>query len=139
GWDAVAGERVEVAVDGESAWLLGDRPVDVDESSPSDPVVRLLPAYDTYLLGYVPENRPIPAAFRNRVWPGGGVIRPTVVVDGRVVGTWSLDRSRTTAVVSVDRFDPGASSAAVDRDLEAEVDDVGRFLDCDVEYRHVGD
>lgn len=85
--------------------------------------LRLLPAYDTYLLGYATTNRPIPESHRTDVWPGGGIIRPTVVRDGAVVGTWRLDRSRTTPAAEVTPFDELNTDA-----LDAEVVEVGRFL-----------
>ncbi|WP_051760419.1 winged helix DNA-binding domain-containing protein [Herbidospora cretacea] len=51
--------------------------------------VRLLPAFDEFLLGWK-ERAPmtVPTA---TIVPGGGMIRPTVVKDGVIVGTWSLD------------------------------------------------
>jgi hypothetical protein len=55
--------------------------------------VRLLPAFDEWLLGWAdrdlvldPERRPAVLV--------GGIIRPVVIVDGRVAGTWRLDRPR---------------------------------------------
>ncbi|MDS0294016.1 winged helix DNA-binding domain-containing protein [Halogeometricum luteum] len=86
--------------------------------------LRLLPAYDTYLLGYAAANRPVPEAHRTDVWPGAGIIRPTIVRDGVVVGTWRLDRSRATSAVEVTSFDELDTDA-----LDEEVADVGRFLD----------
>lgn len=51
--------------------------------------VRLLPAFDEFLLGWK-ERAPmtVPPA---TIAPGGGIIRPAVVKDGKIVGTWSLD------------------------------------------------
>lgn len=127
-WDAlaVADDVVELAVDGTT--MLGfEAARDAVAEAGDEPVgVTLLPAYDHYLLGYTPENRPIPEPHRAQVWPGGGVIRPTVVVDGTVVGTWRLDRTRATPVVAVTPFE------SLDEDtragVEAEAADVGRFL-----------
>lgn len=99
--------------------------------SPAPP--RLLPAYDAYLLGYESRDHAVPPEHSRRVHPGGGVIHPTVVDDGRAVATWSLDRSRTTAVLTVNPFD--TRSEGVREELEAEADDVGRFLGAEVELR----
>lgn len=118
------------AADGTVELTLGGTPMlaiegETEGSAGSEPNVRLLPAYDSYLLGYAPENRPIDDAYRSRVWPGGGVIRPTVVVDGIVRGTWRLERSRTVPVVEVSLFEPLDGGLG---GLEAEAADVGRFL-----------
>lgn len=47
----------------------------------------LLPYEDMYLKGYKLRARLIAPEFEKRVYPGGSA-RPTVMVDGRVVGVW---------------------------------------------------
>jgi len=93
------------------------------ESPDATGALRLHAAYDTYLLGYATANRPVPDAHRTDVWPGAGIIRPTIVRDGVVVGTWRLDRSRATPVVEVTPFDDREADA-----LDEEITDVGRFF-----------
>jgi hypothetical protein len=56
------------------------------------PLVRLLGAYDGYLLGYRSRALMLDEAFARRINAGGGVIRPAVVADGRVLGTWRRER-----------------------------------------------
>ena len=102
---------------------------DLDSRDP----LRLLPAYDVYLLGYESRDHAVPEEHARQVHPGGGLIRPTVVDDGRAVATWSLDRSRSTPVLTVDPFD--ALSERAWKELEREADDVGRFLDIEAELR----
>ena len=79
--------------------------------------MRLLPAFDTYLLGY--RSRPVAPEYESRVWPGGGWIHPVVLVDGIAAGTWRLDGGE----VVVDAWDEVPAAA-----LAAEADDVRRFL-----------
>lgn len=51
--------------------------------------VFLLPGFDELVLGYADRSATLPAEHASRIVPGGnGVFRPTVVDDGRVVGTW---------------------------------------------------
>lgn len=83
---------------------------------PAGPDVRLLPAYDGYLLGYRDRARSVPAPYERRVWPGGGVLRPTVLVDGLAVGTWTRDG----AVPAVTPFRPLAADVAAALDTERE-------------------
>ncbi|MCT7356106.1 winged helix DNA-binding domain-containing protein [Streptomyces sp. 15-116A] len=81
------------------AWAdAGETPAQDAEGLARDDV-RLLPAYDNYLLGYRRRELSVPAEHERRVWPGGGVIRPTVVVDGWAVGTWSGGRRGGPPVV----------------------------------------
>lgn len=133
-WEVITAERIEIEVDGRPASMLSDDVPERDRSS-GDPVVRLLPGYDTYLLGYAPESRPVPEAYRSQVWPGAGIIRPTVVLDGAVVGTWKLDRSSDPPVVLVDAFDPPGGELV--SGLETEASDVGRFLGIEPELEFV--
>ncbi|SFL12461.1 Winged helix DNA-binding domain-containing protein [Halogranum rubrum] len=129
GWESIADERSDVTF-GERT--LSMRTADVPDTDPtqSKTTVRFLPGYDTYLLGYRPENRPVPTAFHTQVWPGAGIIRPTVVVDGAVVATWTLDKS-ASPVVGVRPFEPLDDAIVVG--LETEAADLGRFLGLDVE------
>jgi hypothetical protein len=56
--------------------------------------VRLLPAFDGFLLAHRDRSLTVRPEHARAVLPGGGVLRPTLVVDGVVEGTWRLDRGR---------------------------------------------
>ncbi|AZK97013.1 MULTISPECIES: winged helix DNA-binding domain-containing protein [Streptomyces] len=72
---------------------------------PSDPPdVRMLPAYDNYLIGYRTRELSVPALHQARVRPGGGLIRPTVIVDGLAIATWT--RGPGSRSLQVDAFEP---------------------------------
>ncbi|MGN6605435.1 MAG: winged helix DNA-binding domain-containing protein [Jatrophihabitans sp.] len=86
--------------------------------------VRLLAGFDNYLIGY--QHRPFVADDRRAEVYVGGIIRPVVLHQGRVIGRWQLQRRRTDAVVLAQPFEPWARRV---RDaVEAEVADIGRFL-----------
>ena len=120
-WRLLGAELVAVSVDGARAWALS-RDGHAGAIRRRRPGVRLLPAFDTYLLGYRSRALAVDGRDSRRVWPGGGWIHPTVVVDGRVVATWRL----SPPPVVVEPFD--ALPPAVVRSLEREAADVGRFL-----------
>jgi hypothetical protein len=78
------------------------------------PRVLLLPGFDEYLIGYGDRSAVLAPEHADRVVPGGnGLFRPTIVVDGEVVGTWSrLVRAGEISVVP-QLFDrPGAGLLA---------------------------
>jgi hypothetical protein len=51
--------------------------------------VHLLPGFDEYVLGYRDRSAVLAPEHSTAVIPGGnGVFKPTIVVDGEVVGTW---------------------------------------------------
>jgi len=122
GWFAdLAAELVTVDVAGRQAFA---RAVDVDEIASTRPtdVVRLLPAFDQYVLSPgTGDPAIIPAARRAQVSKAAGWISPVVVAGGRVAGTWELDDS----TVQVKLF--GAGEVA-DDPLTAEVDRIGGIL-----------
>lgn len=119
GYAGVADEFEPVQVDGEPALTVrGERPA-------GEPVVRLVPNFDSYLLGYHSRDLALPPAFAKRIHPGGGWLHPAVVVDGQVRGTWRLRQRALT----VELFEPLDRAAGVG--IDAEVADIGRFLGID--------
>jgi winged helix DNA-binding protein len=130
GFQLVAGELAEVEVEGRRMWLPAGAATSPPRAS-RRPVVRLLPRFDDYLLGWRGRDPILEARFARRIQAGGGWIHAAVVVDGRVVGTWRArrppggrgpDRLAVT-VQPFGRLDPEALPG-----LEAEAADVGRFL-----------
>jgi hypothetical protein len=82
-------------------------------------VVRLLGAFDPYLLGYAGRGHVVAPEHARKVWPGGGWLHPVVLVDAMAAGTWRLDGG----ALRVEPF-----GAVPEEGLAAEAADVGRFL-----------
>ncbi|MGH3327651.1 MAG: winged helix DNA-binding domain-containing protein, partial [Streptomycetales bacterium] len=122
GWRAIRGGLTEMSHRGRALWQAGD----AVRGDPPEGVVRLIPAFDEYLLGWRSRESSLPEQYRTRVHPGGGVLRPTLVDGGPIVATWSMRRTRHRLDISVVPFEPlraGAGAA-----LRAEASDIGRFL-----------
>jgi hypothetical protein len=51
---------------------------------------RLLPAFDSYLLGWKDRSFAVPAELKRRAFPGGGMLRAVTLDDGLVTGTWTM-------------------------------------------------
>ncbi|WP_164903810.1 winged helix DNA-binding domain-containing protein [Nonomuraea polychroma] len=98
------------------AWgLSGDEP----PPARVGPVLRLLPAFDEYVMGWRSRDLILAAEHAKQVFPGGGVLRPVVLVDGAIRGVWG----RKVAQVSVRPFEKLPEDL-----LDDEIADVGRFL-----------
>jgi hypothetical protein len=108
-------ELSPVEMDGRPGFRLGE--VEPERG------VRLLSAFDNYLIGYKDRAAILEPDLHELVYQGG-MIRPTVLVDGRVVGTWSLDRPRGR--VDLAPFEP--LSAAVRSGVDAELADLSRYF-----------
>lgn len=105
--------------DGRVLYDLPDAPrADGDEPVP----VRFLPGFDNLLVGYADRTRIVSDADRPRVITGG-LVRPTLLVDGFVRGVWSVARDGT---VSVEPFRP--LSAEEEVAVEAELSDLRAFV-----------
>ena len=76
----------------------------------------LLPGFDEFVLGYGDRSAVLDPAFATRIVPGGnGMFLSTVVVDGRVVGTWRYEGrgARRVAVGTAFRPEDDGLVAAV--------------------------
>lgn len=125
-WEQLGGQISPVEIPGGTGWLLESQLSWLDDTLDEAPVVRLLPRYDTYLLGYAGRDLSVPELYARRVHPGGGIIHPVLLVDGLAQAAWRAKRRKGTLEVIVEPFDSLASDLLPL--LEAEVHDVGRFL-----------
>jgi hypothetical protein len=113
-WIAAFGDRLApVDVDGETAYILGE---DLDEltATPPTSAVRLLPAYDQWVLGPgTADAHVVPPARRALVSRGASL----VVAGGVVSGTWSVsdDRAAVTWFADAGRPPRKALAAEVER------------------------
>lgn len=97
-----------VDVDGVAHWMAPD----VAVPRPRADAVDLLAGFDELVLGYKQRAAFLDPAHADAIVPGGnGVFRPTVVVDGRVVGTWARVRRAKADVVTVTPFTRLAAAA----------------------------
>lgn len=125
-WQRIAAELIEVDLAGSPAWMLATRAGWLDEPPPDRPVVRLLPRFDPYLLGYRGRALAVPPEHEKRIHPGGGMLHPALTVDGWAVAAWRITRHRQRLEVIVEPFETLPESVLPG--LEAEVADLGRFL-----------
>jgi hypothetical protein len=65
----------------------------------------------------------VPEAFARRVHPGGGVIQPTVLIDGMAAGRWRLRRKHH---LQIEPF--RTLSAAEQSAVAREVQEMERYL-----------
>ncbi len=94
------------------------------EGDPEVGGVSLLPAFDEWLLGWRSRDAVLPSEHAGRVAPGGGIIRPVAIADGRVFATWRLDRRKGR--VELDPF--GRVTKAMRAGVETEVAAISEFL-----------
>lgn len=69
---------------GETYWRPATQPAVAERR----PAACLLPAFDEYLVGYKDRRAVLDPEYVRRTNAGGGMLSPTIVIDGQVKGTW---------------------------------------------------
>jgi len=102
GLEAAMPELISDRVDGKEYWMTSDAP---GHTAYDDSGVDLLPAFDEYLLGYKDRAAVITVEDAPKVVPGkNGVFLPTIVVGGRVVGTWKRKLKKNSIDMTLSPF-----------------------------------
>jgi hypothetical protein len=124
-WTAIQDRLVAVETDRGTRWALRSH-----EGRAPHGLVRLLPAFDEYLLGW--RERDIVASDEqwSRVNRGGGWLHPVVVHDGRIVATWRMERGSKILTIEIKQF--AALPPAVGRGVATEADGIAAFLNSSV-------
>jgi hypothetical protein len=117
---ALADETADVDVGGRRALLLA-ADVEALRSAGPPPAARLLPAFDPYVVAVRPRDHVVAAEHGARIYRPQGWISPVVLVDGRAVGVWKLERGG----VELDLF--GRVSAAARRAIDEEAERLREF------------
>ena len=120
------GEVTEVVVGGRRLWALSADLAELSRAG-SEPSVRLLPAFDTYVLGHANRDHLVEATRRPLVYRMAGWISPTVLAGGRVVGTWEHRLDGAGLEVRVAPFE--GLDGAVRAGVEAEAERLAAFFE----------
>ena len=122
---AIKGKLREVRVEGRSLWMNEEDGRHAMRTTGQRPMVRLLPAFDSYVLAYSDRALLMPQEARRQIYHGGQTL-PAIVVDGAVVGAWRYESKGKRLNVELAPFEPlgdALRAQAVD-----EARDIGRFL-----------
>jgi len=88
---------------GRSCWMAPD----AASPEPGSRTAYALPGFDEYLLGYRDRSAALDPEHAQQIVPGGnGVFKPTIVIDGRIVGTWDRAFKRGGIAISTSPFTP---------------------------------
>lgn len=126
-FESIEDELVKVDVEGTPMWMPQTHAGLLDEAmSDERPAIKMLGAFDPYLLGYRTRDLGLGPELLKRVHPGGGIIRPIILVDGRAIATWARKRSGRKLSITVSPFESLLDE--VRAGIDGEVEDIGRFL-----------
>jgi hypothetical protein len=105
GLEAVKSNFMAEKINGQTYWLA-----DVFQDAPiATECVRLLPAFDEYIIGYRDRQTVLPSENHSKAISSNGIFRPTIMVNGQIVGLWKKSTSKAQPVV-FDFFEQPADS-----------------------------
>ena len=132
-FESIKKELLKIDVDGTPMWMPQTHGGLLDQAmSDESPAIRMLGGFDPYLLGYRTRDLGVEPDLLKRVHPGGGIIRPTILVDGRAVATWARKRTGRKLSIIVSQFE--SLSDDVRAGIDEEVEDIGRFLGLETDW-----
>lgn len=124
---AALGDLVtQVILDGKRYWMLSRDVSDLAASEPVE-VVRLLPAFDQWVIG---ASRRVPAfvnpKFHGRIYRQQGWVSPVLLVNGCMIGVWKHEHKGRTLLVEVEPFEKLPRRTRLH--IEAESERLAEFL-----------
>ena len=125
--ELVTPQLMHEVVDGQTYWFSMSTPPAKDLS----PTAYLLPNYDEYIVGYTDRSAVFDASHTKKLDPRGNVLfNHTIVMDGRVVGTWKRTIKKDAVIITPSLLTP--LNDAETRAFAAAANRYGAFLDISV-------
>jgi len=124
-WSALARELTQVSVEGIRLDLL-TADLDAMQRANVESSIRLLPAFDPYILGHASRDHLFERVFAPRVSRTAGWISAVVLVNGTVVGTWTHTVAAKNLRINVEPF--RRLSSAVKTGIRLRADELAESL-----------
>jgi hypothetical protein len=122
-----ASQLVEMKAGDKTYWLSSELSPTPKMSSKA----YLLPGFDEYLLGYRDRSAVLDPRHAGKVYPSAnGMFISTIVIDGRVLGTWKRTAKASSTLVTPTPF--AVFGATARRAIQAAARRYEQFLGCDV-------
>jgi uncharacterized protein YcaQ len=132
-WGSIEENLAEVTVEGEKVWLPRKSLKQLERADLRETVVRLLPAFDPFLLAHAAKDHLVERTHYKRVYRNQGWISPVVLIDGRVAGIWSHSRKASKLSIEVTPFEKFPKK--VYALIEEEAASLARFLDSSIDLK----
>ena len=124
----VKAELNSIIYDNEEYWLKHVP----DSNNRNKNFVKLLPAYDEYLISYKNRSAVLNPEFNSKALSNNGIFWPVIVVNGMAAGTWKRTIKKNAVEITFDLFQkPGKDLV---NDLQLAALDFGKFIGKDVKF-----
>lgn len=125
--EMVKSQFVEEAAGGQTYWLSSSMPAVKKDASPT---AYLLPPFDEYTVAYRDRSAVLDPLYAKRVNTGNGIFSPTIVLDGRIAGTWKRTFKKNSVMIATSYFTKVSKSQT--RAVAAAATRYGEFLGASV-------
>lgn len=125
-WRREESDLITVDVEGWTGTVLREDIHKLVKAGFQRPVVRLLPYFDTFLLGHREREHLVTKEQRGKVYRPQGWVAPVVLVDGRIAAVWGHAIEKGHLRLTVEKF--GSISRPVKAGILKEAEDLARFL-----------
>jgi hypothetical protein len=125
-WARQQANIAPVDVEGRAAAVLREDLDELAQAGFERPLVRLLPYFDSFLLGHRKREHFMALEHQPKVYRAQGWIAPVVLVDGRAAAIWEYAREGNLLQITVKPFVPVLEP--VSDGIREEAQDLGRFL-----------
>lgn len=127
GLNSVANRLQSFEINGKIYWAGTDLP-----DLPKTNTAYLLPGFDEYMLGYTDRSLSLAPMYFSRIIPGNnGVFMPTIVINGKVEGTWKRTLKKDKVVVEIFPFSKLTASKI--KSVTKEAEKYGSYLNKNAE------
>jgi uncharacterized protein YcaQ len=120
-WNSMVDELTDVAIDDKKFSVLREDYEALASAKLRETLLRLLPGFDPYLLAHVEKGHLVDDSVYKRVYRNQGWISPVVLLDGRVIGIWSIGKKGKASSLDVELFEKVSKSlrSRIDREVES--------------------
>lgn len=125
-WGRIEDDLAPVDLEGREAWTLRKDLRTLEEAPLDRRVVRLLPYFDSFLMGHRERGHLVDRAHYRRIYRPSGWVYPAVLANGRIEGEWAHERTARHLRIRVRPYRP--MDAGTKDGVRAEAEDVARFL-----------
>ena len=125
-WSREQKDFVTVDVEGWTATILRKDLDTLANASFKRPLVRLLPYFDTFLLGHRNREHIVDIKHQPKIFRPQGWISPVVLVNGRVAGVWKHIQEKGCFLIKVEKL--ASLPRQIITEIQREAQDLGRFL-----------
>ncbi|MBI4430029.1 MAG: AlkZ family DNA glycosylase [Ignavibacteriales bacterium] len=132
-WQTLEDELAVVSAGAMLAWLRREDMDTMARVRLSENNIRLLPSFDSFLLGHAQKDHLVDGRNYKRVYRNQGWISPVVLQGGRIIGVWSMEIEEKHSFVCIALFQ--GSGKDLQSGIEGEVNRLRRFIGASLDIR----